>query len=109
MTDFTVPRALRYCAERIYALPGVERAMLFGSYAKGTARADSDIDLAVFFSTVKSCLLDEYRALVRICSKTGLDIQVQVFDVCELSEPCGIVEEIVRYGVELEEVLRRGL
>lgn len=87
--------------ERIFRIPGAAKVILFGSYAKGTANAESDIDLAVFFDSDKECFIEEYRRLVDICSDSPMDIQVQAFGVCELHEPCGIVEEIVTFGVEL--------
>jgi predicted nucleotidyltransferase len=34
--------------------PGLELAFLMGSYAKGTARKDSDVDVAVLFSSTPS-------------------------------------------------------
>ena len=86
---------------RIAEIPEVERIILFGSYAKGTPSDQSDIDLAVFFQTQESCLLKEYRQLSRICRNPVLDIQVQAFDTLELREPCGIMEEIVGFGVTL--------
>lgn len=87
----------------IAALPGAQRMVLYGSYAKGTQSADSDVDLAVFFSEANSLpLLAEYRCLARICATSEFDVQVQAFSAGELENPCGIVEEIVRYGVELK-------
>ena len=82
-------------------LPRASRIILFGSYAKGTQSEESDVDLAVFFDTEKESLLDEYRALVGICRSSELDIQIQAFHISELDEPCGIIEEIANYGVEL--------
>jgi uncharacterized protein len=38
---------LRWIVKRIVALAGPERIYLFGSYAKGTARDGSDIDLMI--------------------------------------------------------------
>ena len=86
---------------KISELPGAERIVLFGSYAKGTAEAESDVDLAVFFRTEEDCLIEQYRALTRICSNPELDIQVQPFHTYELLQPCGIIEEVVTYGIEL--------
>ena len=87
--------------EKISMLPDVERIVLFGSYAKGSAEPDSDVDLAVFFHVQDKCLLAQYRALCRICANPELDIQAQPFHAYELLQPCGIIEEIVTYGVEL--------
>ncbi len=88
--------------ERVSKLPGAERIVLFGSYAKGTAEAESDVDLAVFFETEEECLVKQYRALMRICSNAELDIQAQPFHTYELLQPCGIIEEVVTYGIELK-------
>ncbi len=86
---------------RIAALPCVNRIILYGSYAKGTQSDASDVDLAVFVDSDKPCLIEEYRMLSEICRSAELDIQVQVFHAEELCEPCGIIEEIVTYGIEL--------
>lgn len=87
--------------QRIARLSDVYKVILFGSYAKGTATQESDVDLAVFFRSDKASLLDEYRALVRIFSAFDVEIQVQAFHAYELDHPCGIIEEIVTYGIEM--------
>jgi len=89
------------CIEQMRNLEGVAKIVLFGSYAKGTANAQSDIDIAVFFDIKKSCLLDEYRKLVRICTDPEKEIQVQAFTLDELEDPCGIIQEIADHGIEL--------
>ncbi len=85
----------------IYQLPQVSKVILYGSYAKGLATPGSDIDMAVFFDTDKQFFLEEYRQLVRICNTPLVDIQVQAFSSRELLDPCGIIEEIVQFGIEL--------
>lgn len=92
---------LMTCVTQIRKLSGVTRVVLFGSYAKGTAGKSSDIDLAVFMETDKNCLLEEYRIIARICIACRKDVQVQVFRRDELDEPCGIIQEIVDYGIDL--------
>lgn len=86
---------------QIFKLPGAEKVVLFGSYAKGEANRESDIDLAVFFSEKQDCLLEEYRQLARICANPIVDIQAQPFHAEELHAPCGIIDEVVTYGIEL--------
>ena len=86
---------------KIRCLPEVDKIILFGSYAKGQACAESDVDLAVFFRTEDLCLLEKYRQLTRICINQSVDIQVQPFHSSELYQPIGIIEEIVGYGIEL--------
>jgi len=85
--------------ELIYQLPKVQTVILYGSYAKGNATADSDVDIAVFFDDDKPSFIEEYRSLVKICNNHIIDIQVQAFSAKELADPCGIIEEIVEYGV----------
>ncbi|MBA4347822.1 MAG: hypothetical protein C0413_03105 [Clostridiales bacterium] len=85
----------------IAVLPGVEKIVIFGSFAKGCANSDSDIDLAVFFSTTDTRMLRQYHQLARICMNSKIDIQVQPFHTYELATPCGIIEEIEAYGLEL--------
>ncbi len=85
----------------IYALPDVDKIVLFGSYAKFSAECDSDVDLAVFFHSTDARLLRYYRQLARICANPEIDVQVQPFHTYELDTPCGIIEEIEAYGLEL--------
>lgn len=100
--DPSVLRLLTRLASPISRLPGAERMVLYGSYAKGTNIEGSDVDLAVFFGGEKDpVLLEEYRSLARICATSEYDVQVQAFSSEELASPCGIVEEIDLYGVEL--------
>ena len=94
---------MRDICQRIDGLEQVERIILFGSYAKGCSAEDSDVDLAVFFqgNQNQAKLLERYRQVARICVNPEIDIQVQPFCADELRKPCGIVEEITMYGIEL--------
>jgi|WetSurMetagenome_2_1015567.scaffolds.fasta_scaffold531627_1 predicted nucleotidyltransferase len=89
---------LQSTAEQIYRLPRVVAVILFGSYAKGRATAESDVDLAVFFDKEAEALREEYRTLSRICNCIEIDYQVQAFSTQELTDPCGIIEEILQFG-----------
>ncbi|RJP25360.1 MAG: nucleotidyltransferase domain-containing protein [Deltaproteobacteria bacterium] len=44
-------RGLRRVGEKIAELPGVEKVILFGSYARGNPTPDSDVDLLVVWNT----------------------------------------------------------
>ena len=81
-------------------LPGAQKVVVFGRYAKGTQSPDSDLDVAVFFGDDGTPFISRHRALTRICVNPDIDIQAQAFSVSELDAPCGIVEEIVKYGIE---------
>ena len=95
---------MRGICREIVALSNVNKIVLFGSYAKRCAGSESDIDLAVFFDTSDARLLRQYRELARICVNPEIDIQVQPFHTYELATPCGIIEEIEAYGLELRPV-----
>lgn len=99
--DQNLMSVLNDLIEPIARLPRAEKMVLYGSYAKGTNNEESDVDLAVFFNGDKQELIEEYRWLVRICMNPCWDIQVHAFNVSELVKPCGIVEEIDMYGIEL--------
>ena len=92
---------MRDVCRAILTLEDVDKIVLFGSYAKGCADSDSDVDLAVFFQCKNARMLRQYRQLARICVNSILDIQVQPFHTYELATPCGIIEEIEAYGLEL--------
>ncbi|NLI54233.1 MAG: nucleotidyltransferase domain-containing protein [Clostridiales bacterium] len=92
---------MRDICRGIYALPDVSKVVLFGSYAKRCAEPESDVDIAVFFECTDARLLRRYRQLTRICANPEIDVQAQPFHTYELSTPCGIIEEIEAYGLEL--------
>ena len=92
---------MREICSAIAKLSNVDKIVLFGSYAKRCAQSESDVDLAVFFTSQDARLLAQYRQIARICVNSDIDIQVQPFHTYELATPCGIIEEIEAYGVEL--------
>lgn len=88
-------------ADRLRTYPLVNKVVLYGSFAVGTYGTDSDIDIAVFLPEGNECGLDVYRELYRLVGVSGYDIQIQVFSMDELDDPCGIVEEVVEHGIVL--------
>lgn len=84
----------------LWAFPQVRRVVLYGSHAKGMQRKNSDIDLAVF--VLDSCYGKAlFKEIVKACTVSEMDVQVQVFPLADLECPCGIIEEILEGGVEL--------
>jgi predicted nucleotidyltransferase len=55
----------------LIALPGIDLALLFGSFARGDQRPDSDIDLAVSGASV-----DPLQISAAVARATGRDVQV---------------------------------
>lgn len=87
-------------AARLWQFAQVERVMLYGSHAKLTQTEESDIDIAVF---VQNAAYGKaiFKQIARACLTSQRDVQVQVFPLADLAAPCGIIEEILAYGVEL--------
>jgi len=61
--------ALAHIAAALAARPGVERVILFGSYARGDAGADSDLDLLVVVGQAESVFhaAADLRRAIRGC------------------------------------------
>ena len=80
----------------------VEKAILFGSYSKGTYMADSDVDIAIFSSAFEEMTrIDGLTFLLMQALGYKLDLQPQPFTMKEYEEKTGLVSEIIRTGVEL--------
>ena len=97
-------RFLDYVREQI----NVERAILYGSSARGQTHPDSDIDLAVLSPDFANLdMLARLRLLLRAAWKAGTDwiepvgYTVQEFDA---SQPGTFVEEIKRHGIVVYDV-----
>ena len=89
---------------RLIAFEWVERVILFGSYARGDFRHDSDVDLAVMVKPGFPCHLEEFKKLSAQCRRSGADIQIQMFSQEELLDPCGIIEEVLAHGIDITDL-----
>ena len=89
---------LRTILSPIFAAHGVKRAVLFGSYAKGSATVQSDVDLLVdsglrglaFFG-----LLDSVAS--------ALDRPVDLIDTSQIEGGSQIEQELLKSGVSIFE------
>ena len=80
----------------------ISKVILFGSYAKGTYDKGSDIDLAIFsdyFEGMKG--VDAFKFLFMQTLEYEVDLEPLAFTSADYREPVGIVEEIVRTGIEI--------
>jgi predicted nucleotidyltransferase len=84
------------------AMP-IDRAYLYGSYAKGTAERDSDVDLCFFSHTFDDD--DTIKIVTKLLGLSGkyqnIDVEPHVFNTAELENDNPFVKEILRTGVEL--------
>jgi predicted nucleotidyltransferase len=67
--------------EAIVDLPGVEEAFLYGSYAAGTERATSDLDLFVVGAVDQEQLTERLTDVER---ELGRDVNVSVYERAEI-------------------------
>jgi predicted nucleotidyltransferase len=79
----------------------VERAYLYGSYAKGHARRDSDIDIAIVSRDLTGDWLDDYCRLTRIADSIDARIEVIPFQPKDFRDENPLVWEIKSAGIPL--------
>lgn len=78
------------------AHPTVERAVIYGSRAKGTFKPSSDIDLAVYAPRLDA---DEFVRLRFEIQELPIVFKLDVAHVDALTDP-GLAHEIATHGVE---------
>jgi predicted nucleotidyltransferase len=91
-----------YVADVKSAMP-IDRAFLYGSYAKGTATEQSDIDVCFFSQSFEDMPpIDVLTRLFRLTRKyKGIDIEPRGFPTSELENDNPFVKEVLRTGREI--------
>ena len=82
----------------------IERVVLFGSRARGEARADSDYDIAVFLKNLSDrwVALDQLASLrVRLLDDIGAFVDIKPYSVGAYRERTALMHEIRRDGIDL--------
>jgi predicted nucleotidyltransferase len=74
----------------------VSKIILYGSPVKGTARDDSDIDVAVVLERVKGDSLASEAKLFRL--RREIDARIEPVLLEESNDKSGFLEEILRTG-----------
>lgn len=74
----------------------VQKIILFGSQARGTAHPDSDIDVAVVFKNIDEDYLGTAAKLFQLRRKIDSRIEPVIFE--ENHDPSGFLAEIVSTG-----------
>jgi predicted nucleotidyltransferase len=94
--------AIRYADDVRKELP-ISRAMLFGSYAKGTASDLSDIDICFFLESFKGRQrIEIITELLSIAGKyKGVFFEPIAFPVSEIERGNPFVREILETGKEI--------
>ncbi len=79
----------------------IEKAILFGSFAKGTHHNDSDIDLAIVFNSVED-IIDRQIELMKLRSNNDLLIEPHPFTTIDFNMSNPMVYEILKTGIEIK-------
>ncbi len=80
----------------------VSRVILFGSYAKGTAKPESDIDVAIISSQFGKNSLKEMMFLRRIALKIDSHIEPLPFSPKDIADRYStLAQEIIKYGITI--------
>ena len=79
----------------------IESVILFGSFAKGTNHADSDIDLAIIFKSVED-IIEMQIELMKLRTDDDLLIEPHPFKMSDFNNSNPVVYEILKDGIELK-------
>ena len=80
----------------------VDKAMLFGSYAKGCATKHSDVDVCFFMGYDGASSFDNGVDILGISSKYHrLDIEPRIYSTSEIERGNPFVMEILKTGIEI--------
>jgi len=79
----------------------LSRAFIFGSYAKGNYRSDSDIDVAVVLKNVSN-LFDAQVDLLHLRNDEDLQIEPHTFRDTDFNTDDPFVNEVLQTGFELK-------
>ena len=96
--------AIKIAKRYINAVSGryqVENVILFGSFAKGTSHADSDIDLAIIFKSIDD-IIEMQIDLMKLRTDDDLLIEPHPFKMSDFNLSNPVVSEILKHGIELK-------
>ena len=98
-----VLKRFRAALDEIYGAR-LERAVLYGSRARGDAREDSDYDIAVFLKDMESFSQENDRISeieIDIMNDTGAVINAMAFKEGAYQERTGFMHEVRLEGIDL--------
>ena len=96
MDKETVIEILKKYTDIIAGQFSVKKVILFGSYARGTAKKDSDIDVAVVVDKMPDDVLAYESKLYRL--RRTLDERIEPVLLEEKEDRSGFLEEILKTG-----------
>ena len=96
--DIALTKALAY-TEEVCKILNPQMIILYGSYAEGTATADSDIDIAIIFNNYNGDWLQDSKMLWKLTRKISTNIEPILLD--RTKDPSGFVDRICTFGETL--------
>lgn len=97
-TDSAIESVRRYIEElRSHGIP-VQEAIIFGSYAKGNPKEESDIDVALVSSAFTGDRFEDRRRIVPLRRKIDNRIEPMPFRPEDFNEGGILIDEIKRTG-----------
>lgn len=96
--DICTPSQIQMLLQPVFSDYKIKKAILFGSYAKGSAKERSDIDILVDSGLKGLAFFGLLEDVV-----TTLGKEVDLLDVSQLTEDSQVGEEIKRSGVVIYE------
>lgn len=88
--------SIRQCLDPVFGAYNIKSAVLFGSYAKNTAKENSDIDICVDSGLTG---MRFYGLLEDVCNAVGCP--VDMIDVRDIETGTPIYNEIQKSGVKI--------
>lgn len=79
----------------------ISQAILFGSYAKGTNREFSDIDVAIVSEDFIGDRIDDNQRLFNAKYKSSIDLETHPYRPEDFTEDNPFVKEILETGIRI--------
>ncbi|MGX9366261.1 nucleotidyltransferase domain-containing protein [Desulfoplanes sp. PS50] len=79
----------------------VQKTMLFGSWAKGSAREESDVDIALVSSSFSGDRFQDRRKIVPLRRRINNNLEPIPFSPESFAEGGSLVDEISEHGEEI--------
>lgn len=83
-------------SDRVVDFMKPKMIVLYGSYAKGIANEDSDIDIAVICDSIEDDFLEKSFQLFKL--RRGIDSRIEPVLLEKSNDKSGFCEEILRTG-----------
>ncbi|MBI5807017.1 MAG: nucleotidyltransferase domain-containing protein [Ignavibacteriales bacterium] len=97
--DRKTSRALKRFSKDVKEILEVEKIILFGSFAKGEQKDNSDIDIAVIVSGFDGDYLELNAKLFSIVK--NIDVRIEPIILNRKNDRSGFLESIEKYGIAI--------